>query len=80
VFIRGLSLRVKGTLYPAVSNQVAREQSIPLPPLPEQKRIAARLNEQIAAAARLRVNLEAQLAEIEALPAALLRKAFSGGL
>ena len=53
---------------------------VPLPPLPQQNRIGAILNEQIEAAVGLRKGLEAQLAEIEALPAALLRKAFSGGL
>lgn len=69
-----------GATFAEVSKSQLEQVRVVLPPLPEQKRIAARLNEQIAAAARLRVSLEAQLAEIEALPAALLRKAFSGGL
>jgi type I site-specific restriction endonuclease len=43
-----------------------------LPPLPEQKRIAAILNEQMAA--------EEEFATINALPAALLRRAFAGAL
>ena len=52
--------------------------SIPLPPLAEQKRIAAILNEQMAAVARAAT--QAQLDGINALPAALLRRAFSGEL
>jgi len=51
---------------------------IPLPPLAEQKRIAEMLNGQMAAVEKLRTGLEAQMKEIEALPAALLRRAFNG--
>lgn len=40
----------------------------------------ARLSEQMAAAEKIRRALEAQLAAINALPAALLRRAFSGEL
>lgn len=50
------------------------------PPLAEQQRIAARLSEQMADAERTRQALEAQLATINALPAALLRRAFNGEL
>jgi len=53
---------------------------LPLPPLPEQKRISAILNEQITEADKLRKATEYQLKEINAMPAALLRKAFNGGL
>lgn len=49
---------------------------IPLPPLPEQERIAARLTEQLAAVARARAAAEARLAAAEALPGAMLREAF----
>ncbi len=52
----------------------------PLPPLAEQRRIADRLTEQMAAAERLRQRLEEQLDLINKLPAALLRQAFSGEL
>ena len=54
--------------------------AIPLPPLSEQKRITATLNEQMAAVERARKAAQAQLAEIEALPSVLLRAAFSGEL
>ena len=48
----------------------------PLPPLPEQRRIAAILNEQMAAVERARTASEAQLAAAKALPAAYLRVVF----
>ena len=51
---------------------------IPLPPLPEQKRIAALLNEQMAAVERARAAAQAQLGEAKALPAAYLRQVFPG--
>jgi len=57
-----------------------RETLIPLPPLSEQRRIAAILKEQMAAVERARAAAEAALEAIEALPAALLRRAFSGEL
>jgi type I restriction enzyme, S subunit len=51
---------------------------IPLPPPEEQKRIAAILNEQIAAVERARAAAEAQLEAAQALPAAYLRAVFYG--
>ena len=51
---------------------------IPLPPLAEQKRIAAVLREQMACVEQARAVAEAELEAINALPAALLRRAFSG--
>jgi len=50
----------------------------PLPPLPTQHRMTALLQAQMSAAAYLRTLAEADLATINALPAALLRQAFSG--
>jgi len=50
---------------------------IPLPPLPEQKRIAAILNEQMAAVERARVASEVQLGSAKALPAAYFRAVFN---
>ena len=51
----------------------------PVPPLAEQKKIAARLDAELTAARALVGTLETRLAEIELLPAALLRTAFRGG-
>lgn len=79
-FIQSLSDLVKGALYPAVTDKDVRAQFIPLPPLGEQKRIASRLNEQLAAVESARKAAEEQLAEIESLPASLLREAFAGGI
>jgi type I restriction enzyme S subunit len=53
---------------------------IPLPPLPEQRRIAAILTEQMNAVERARRAVEEELETIEKLPAALLREAFTGRL
>ena len=53
---------------------------IPLPSLAEQKRIAGTLSNQMAGVEKLRASIESQLAEINALPAALLRQAFNGEL
>jgi restriction endonuclease S subunit len=53
---------------------------IPVPSLTEQQRIVARLSEQIVVAETARKALEAQLAAINTLPAALLRRALSGEL
>lgn len=51
-----------------------------LPSLADQQRIGARLSDEIAEAERARKMLEEQLAAINPLPAAFLRRAFSGVL
>ncbi len=50
---------------------------IPVPPLPEQQRIAALLDEAMADVAAARAAAEARLAAIEAIPAALLAEVFA---
>ena len=50
--------------------------SIPLPPLDEQQRIVAILNEKMAAVQQARRAAEEQLRAVQALPAAYLRQAF----
>ena len=54
--------------------------SAPVPPLSEQRRIAGALREKMAAVEKARAAAEAELETINALPAALLRRAFSGEL
>jgi type I restriction enzyme S subunit len=49
-----------------------------LPPLSGQRRIAAVLREEMAAVEQARAAVEEELQTINALPAALLRRAFSG--
>lgn len=55
-----------------------REIEIPLPPLSEQERIAARLTDQLAAVEGARAAAQARLAAAEALPVAYLREVFEG--
>lgn len=76
-FVEGLSVLVRGALYPAVTDRQIRAQCIPLPLLLEQKRIAAILKEQVAAAERARAATEAQLNAAKTLPAAHLRAIFN---
>ena len=69
-----------GSRMPRVHVGILLAYEIPLPPLPEQQRIAAALNEQMGAVEQARAAAEAQLAAIEQLPGALLRRAFAGEL
>ena len=61
---------------PKLMNNVVKNIRVPLPPLPEQKRIAGILKEQLAAVERARAAAEAQLEAAKALPAAYLRDVF----
>ncbi len=54
--------------------------AVGLPRVSEQLQIVRSLNERMAGVERLRKSAEDQLAAINALPAALLRRAFSGAL
>jgi len=56
--------------YPSLTPDVIADMDILLPPLPEQKRIAAILNEQMAAVENARAAAEARLEAAKALPAA----------
>ena len=69
---------VTGNTRPKLNQAVASSILIPLPPLAEQQRIAAMLNEQMAAVDKARAAAEAKLEAVNALPAALLRQAFGG--
>ncbi|MFM7788901.1 MAG: restriction endonuclease subunit S, partial [Microcystis panniformis] len=70
----------KGTTFQEISKSQLTIFEIPLPPLSEQKRIAAILNEQMEAVEKARKATEAQLEAINKLPAVLLRRAFNGEL
>jgi type I restriction enzyme S subunit len=50
--------------------------TVPRLPLPEQQRIVADLKQRLAALERMRTSAQAQLADLEALPARLLAQAF----
>jgi type I restriction enzyme, S subunit len=65
-----------GATVPGLGRSGIESLEIPLPPLVEQERIAARLTEQLAAVERARAAALARLAAAEALPAAYYREAF----
>jgi type I restriction enzyme S subunit len=73
-FIDALVDLVKGALYPAVSDRQVFAQSIPLPDLPTQRRIAARLTEQMAGVEAARKAVEAQQDALKALVASKIRE------
>ena len=53
-------------------------ERVPVPPIPEQRRIATALTEQMAAVERARAAAEAQVDAAKTLPAAWLRELFEG--
>lgn len=65
-----------GSRMPRANMKRLMKLEFPLPPLPEQKQIAAALNAKMAIAKQTRAAAEAELEAIEALPGALLRRAF----
>jgi type I restriction enzyme S subunit len=69
-----------GSTFAEVSKSQVEKFEIPLPPLAEQKRIAAILTEQLAAVEKARKSTQEQLTMINALPKAFLHQAFSGAL
>ncbi|MGH7801241.1 MAG: restriction endonuclease subunit S [Thermodesulfobacteriota bacterium] len=68
--------QVRGMLYPAVTDKQVRNVYIPLPPLHEQNRIAAKLQELMEEVERARTACEKKLEAAKALPAAYLREVF----
>lgn len=62
----------------AVKNDKLFELEIPLPPLPEQQRIAAWLNEQKVIVSQARQAVEAQIRKAQELPKEHLRDVFEG--
>jgi len=67
-----------GATFTEVSKISLQAFEIPLPSLPEQQRIAVVLKEQMTLAKKTRIAAEDELEVINALPAALLRRAFNG--
>ena len=65
-FVDAMCDKVQGALYPAVKSADIREYEIPLPPLAEQTRIAAKLDELLA-------QVDALKARIDGIPALLKR-------
>lgn len=71
-FIGTMVRRATGQSYPAVSDRIVCESEIPLPPLPEQRRIAAVLDR----AEALRAKRRAALALLDTLPQAIFTEMF----
>ena len=67
-----------GAAQPHVYPKDVSKIEIPLPPLDEQRQIVAALSAKMAVAEQASAATEAELEAIEALPGALLRRAFSG--
>ena len=67
-----------GSTFKAITGKQLKALIIPLPPLSEQKRIAAILNDHMADIARTRAAAEAQLEAAEALSAAYVQEIFEG--
>jgi type I restriction enzyme S subunit len=70
----------RGATRDGVNSTILAELCIPVPPLPEQQRVTAKLKEQMASPDRGRKAIEEELDVINKLPAALLRRAFAGEL
>jgi len=68
--------QMRGATRPRVTLAMLKAFAVPLPSLADQRRIAARLREQLAEIDRAKAALETQRKAIVALPAALLREVF----
>ena len=73
-YIRALS---SGAIHKTVYVPTVKRFEVCAPSLDEQRRIAARLTAILEAAVEVTASAQAELAAIEALPAALLREAFA---
>lgn len=69
--------RSSGATRPRISRRNLELLPIPLPSLREQRRIVAELRERLTAIDRMTQAISAQLEAVDALPAALLRRAFA---
>lgn len=77
---RDISKTGQGSTFGAIKREHLESMSIPFPPLPIQQRFASELKERITQAEKLKASIEKQLDAINALPQAILGKAFSGKL
>ena len=75
-FVDSLSGLGQGAMYPAVTDERVLDQTIPLPPLSEQKRIVAILKEQMAAIGRAKKAAEDCLEAAQALREEFLMAVF----
>jgi type I restriction enzyme S subunit len=79
-FVGTLSSAQDGTMYPAVSDRDVAVASIPLPPLPEQRRIVAKIDSLTGKSKRARDHLDHTPRLVEKYKQAVLAAAFRGDL
>lgn len=75
-----IRLNAKGGAQPNINATMLGAIQLPMPPITIQKKIVFELKDQLSSTERLNQSLKSRLAAINALPAALLRQAFSGEL
>jgi type I restriction enzyme S subunit len=80
IFISAMSKAQDGTLYPAVTDRDVSAGPIPLPPIQEQRRIAAKIDGLTARTARARADLDRIPKLVARYKSRLLALAFSGEL
>ena len=79
-FINRLNEFQRGSSYPAVKTSTVFDQPIPLPPLPEQRRIAAKLDSLLGKLREARTLMDEARVSFALRRAAILHQAFSGKL
>ncbi len=79
-FVESMTRLVQGALYPAVRPADVRAYRLPIPPLAEQRRIVAKLDELLASSRAARAALDAVPALLEQYRQAVLAAAFAGEL
>ena len=73
-----INSKSRGGAQPNVNAELLGSLRFPLPPRAEQERVSVMLDQQMKGVEITEKTAEAQLAEIQAMPSALLRRAFSG--
>jgi type I restriction enzyme S subunit len=71
---------VRGQTRPGINGKILRQIAIPIPPLPEQRRIVAEVDRRLSLVAALEASVEAALARAGRLRQAVLKRAFEGRL
>lgn len=79
-FVDAMCQKVQGALYPAVKSADIREYQIPLPPLAEQARIAAKLDELLTQVDTLKARIDGIPALLNRFRQSVLAAAVSGRL
>lgn len=79
-FILSINKLAKGTSYPAVTNQIVLNQTIPLAPLLEQHRIVSKIETLFSELEHAEKNLHETKKQLETYRQSLLKKAFNGEL